>query len=101
MACSKSSQKCFSIQVAGGKLLALDKVHKFMDGVKSNGPCETIADVDRSMRHDGMRPIVGTQSPKALSPELLELVSVAVLHQFHSRDWWPYLQQKLPLPGNR
>jgi hypothetical protein len=86
----------YSIQAPGGKLLALDKVHKFMDVVKSNGPCETIADVDRSMRHDGMRPIVGTQSPKALTPELLEPVSVAVLHQFHSWDWWPHLKQKLP-----
>ena len=32
-----------------------------------------------------------------LAPELLELVSVAVLHRFHSRDWMEYLQAKTPL----
>ena len=42
--------------------------------------------------------IVSTQSPKALAPELLELVSVAVLHRFHSRDWFNYLRSKIPLP---
>lgn len=47
-----------------------------------------------------MRLVVITQSPKALGPELLELVSVAVLHQFHSQDWWTYLKQKLPLPDD-
>jgi hypothetical protein len=35
------------------------------------------------MRHEGMRVAVSTQSPKVLAPELLELVSVAVLHNFH------------------
>jgi DNA phosphorothioation-dependent restriction protein DptH len=49
------------------------------------------------MRHDGIRLVVSTQSPKALPPELLELVSIAVLHYFYSQDWWTYLRQKLPL----
>jgi hypothetical protein len=40
------------------------------------------------------------QSPLALAPELLELVSVAFLHRFHSADWFAYLSKKLPLsPG--
>lgn len=50
-----------------------------------------------SLRHDGMRVVVSSQSPKALAPELLELVSVAVLHRFHSRDWFEYLRSKIPL----
>jgi hypothetical protein len=41
--------------------------------------------------------VVSTQSPKALAPELLELLSVAVLHQFYSQDWWTYLKQKASL----
>ena len=84
----------------GGKVLALDEAHKFMEGVESDGLSEAIVDAARLMRHDGMRLIVSTQSPKALAPELLELVSVAVLHQFHSRDWWAYLRQKLPIPDS-
>jgi len=81
----------------GGKLLALDEAHKFMDGVKSDGLSEAIINVARLMRHDGIRLAVSTQSPKALAPELLELVSVAFLHHFHSQDWWDYIRQKLPL----
>jgi DNA phosphorothioation-dependent restriction protein DptH len=80
-----------------GKLLALDEAHKFMDGVASDGLSEAIVAVARLMRHDGMRLAVSTQSPLALAPELLELVTVAVLHRFHSRDWFSYLSKKLPL----
>ena len=79
-----------SAQGAGagsGKLLALDEAHKFMDGVAADGLSEAIVNVARLMRHDGMRLAVSTQSPAALAPELLELVTVAVLHRFHSRDW--------------
>ena len=32
-----------------------------------------------------------------LAPELLELVTVSVLHRFHSKDWHAYLEKKLPL----
>ncbi|ELR17156.1 uncharacterized protein ACA1_058120 [Acanthamoeba castellanii str. Neff] len=80
-----------------GKLLALDEAHKFMDGVAGDGLSEAIVAVARLMRHDGMRLAVSTQSPLALAPELLELVTVAVLHRFHSRDWFTYLAKKLPL----
>lgn len=69
-----------------------------MEGNKNDGLSEAIINVARLMRHDGIRLVVSTQSPKALSPEVLELVSVAVLHHFHSQDWWTYIRQKLPLP---
>lgn len=80
-----------------GKLLALDEAHKFMSGVASDGLSEAIVAVARLMRHDGIRLAVSTQSPLALAPELLELVTIAVLHRFHSRDWYNYLAKKLPL----
>ena len=64
-----------------GKLLVLDECHKFMSGDASDGLSAAIVDVARLMRHDGMRLLVSTQSPKALAPELLELVTVAVLHR--------------------
>lgn len=71
-----------------------------MDGIKSDGLSEAIVNIARLMRHDGMRLAVSTQSPKALAPELLELVTVAFLHRFHSHDWWTYLQSKLPLAND-
>ena len=80
-----------------GRLLALDEAHKFMHGEAEDGLSNAIVNIARLMRHDGIRLVVSTQSPKALAPELLELVTVAVLHRFHSRDWFSYLSNKLPL----
>jgi hypothetical protein len=83
-----------------GKLLALDEAHKFMNGDKSDGLSKSIVNAVRLMRHDGMRIAISTQSPLTLAPELLELVSMAVLHQFHSSDWFTYLRSKIPLEDN-
>jgi hypothetical protein len=87
----------------GAKVLAMDEAHKFMDGTAGgkDGLSKSIIDSARLMRHDGMRLVISTQSPKALAPELLELVSVAVVHRFHSHDWFSYLSSKIPLaPGH-
>ena len=86
-----------TLQTKSGKVLMLDEAHKYMSGVAGDGLSEAIVNVARLMRHDGMRLVVSTQSPKALAPELLELVTVACLHHFHSPDWWAYLKSKLPL----
>ena len=78
-------------------MLVVDEAHKFMDGAIKDGLSTAIVNCARLMRHDGMRLIISTQSPKALAPELLELVTVAVIHRFHSTDWFSYLESKLPL----
>lgn len=66
------------------------------------------------MRHHGMRVIISTQSPKSISPELLELVTVTFIHRysgcdgqvrlftlrFHSPDWFQYLKDKIPLDSS-
>mmetsp|Transcript_20203 Transcript_20203/g.46341 ORF Transcript_20203/g.46341 Transcript_20203/m.46341 type:complete len:831 (+) Transcript_20203:315-2807(+) len=86
-----------TLPTKGGKVLCLDEAHKYMDGVKADGLSSAIVNAARLMRHDGLRLLVSTQSPKALAPELLELVTVACLHHFHSPDWMSYLKSKLPL----
>jgi hypothetical protein len=83
---------------AAGKLLALDEAHRYMDGSSTDGLSASIVNAARLMRHDGLRLAVSSQSPKTLAPELLELISVCVLHRFHSPDWLKYLSAKLPLP---
>ena len=80
-----------SLPTKNGKVLMLDEAHKYMMGEKSDGLSEAIVNAARLMRH------VSTQSPKALAPELLELVTIAALHHFHSPDWFSYIKQKLPL----
>ena len=83
-----------------GKLLVLDEAHKYMTGAGGDGLSAAIVTCARLMRHDGLRLAVSTQSPAALAPELLELVSVALLHRFHSADWLAHLAKKLPLAGD-
>ena len=67
-----------------------------MDGTVADGLSSAIVNIARLMRHDGIRLVVGTQSPLVLAPELLELVTLAVIHRFHSKDWFSYLKLKLP-----
>lgn len=80
-----------------GKLLVIDEAHKFMDGVSTDGLSNAIVNIARLMRHEGIRLVVSTQSPKALAPELLELSSISIMHGFSSRDWFEHLKSKLPL----
>jgi DNA helicase HerA-like ATPase len=80
-----------------GKLLVIDEAHKFMDGVSTDGLSNAIVNIARLMRHEGIRLVVSTQSPKALAPELLELSSICIMHGFSSRDWFDHLKSKLPL----
>jgi DNA phosphorothioation-dependent restriction protein DptH len=68
-----------------------------MTGKGNEGLDKAILDAARLMRHDGLRLVISTQSPKALNPEILELVSVAILHRFQSRDWFNYLHSKIEL----
>jgi hypothetical protein len=80
-----------------GKVLALDEAHRYMDGYNEDGLSKAIVDVARLMRHDGMRLVISTQSPTILAPELLELITTVVIHRFHSKDWFSYLDTKLSL----
>ena len=70
-----------TLPTKGGKVLCLDECHKYMNGEKADGLSESIVNAARLMRHDGVRLVASTQSPKALAPELLELVTVAALHR--------------------
>lgn len=83
--------------ISGGKLLALDEAHKFMDGTTGDKLSSAIVNCARTMRHDDMRLVISTQSPLSLAPELIELSSMAILHRFYSIDWFDYLSRKIPL----
>ena len=82
-----------------GKLVAFDEAHRYM-GLRgeSDALAHTITDCARLMRHEGMRVLISTQSPKAMPEELLELTTVLVAHRYQSGDWHQYLSKKVPLP---
>jgi hypothetical protein len=87
-------------QVGGaGKLVAFDEAHRYMGlNGESDALAREITDCARLMRHEGLRLLISTQSPKAMPEELLELTTVLVAHRFQSGDWHAYLSKKVPLP---
>ncbi|UNI20495.1 hypothetical protein JDV02_006575 [Purpureocillium takamizusanense] len=70
-----------------GRVVALDEAHKYMT---NSAECETLTQAllttIRLQRHQGARVIISTQEP-TISPKLLDLCSVTMVHRFTSPDW--------------
>lgn len=87
-------QDCNSI----GRVIALDEAHKYMSSDTGSAECRTLTDrlleTIRLQRHLGARVIISTQEP-TISPKLLDLCSVTIVHRFTSPDWLRALSQHL------
>lgn len=79
------------------KLAVFDEAHKYLHHSTKDELSSTIVSTVRQMRHNGVRTVISTPSPNTIPAELLELVSITLIHRFHSMDWFGYLKQKLPL----
>ncbi|EFX05687.1 hypothetical protein CMQ_3756 [Grosmannia clavigera kw1407] len=79
-----------------GRIVALDEAHKYMRDTSggSRALTERLLEVVRNQRHQGARVIISTQEP-TVSPKLLDLCSVTVVHRFTSPDWLHVLQGHL------
>lgn len=78
-----------------GRVVALDEAHKFMND--SDG-CTILTDrlltVIREQRHLAARVFISTQEP-TISPKLLDLCNVTIVHRFTSPEWLRTLQKHL------
>ncbi|KAI9004533.1 hypothetical protein DFJ74DRAFT_743292, partial [Hyaloraphidium curvatum] len=90
--------KFLSCPAAHGRLCVFDEAHKYMRPAGTDGLSRAVVSAVRQMRHLGVRTVVSTQSPRTLPAELLELASAAVVHRFHSQDWFDVLRARLRLP---
>ncbi|KAI4101263.1 MAG: hypothetical protein LQ339_005191 [Xanthoria mediterranea] len=80
---------------AGGTILALDEAHKFLSGSDySLAFTESLVSVIRLQRHYGARIIIATQEP-TISPKLLDLCSMTIVHRFNSPSWMATLKGHL------
>ncbi|KAL8659526.1 MAG: hypothetical protein Q9226_000368 [Calogaya cf. arnoldii] len=71
----------------GGTILALDEAHKYMsESDTSVAFTESLLSVIRLQRHYGTRVIISTQEP-TISPKLLDLCSMSIVHRFTSPNW--------------
>ncbi|KAK0655120.1 hypothetical protein B0T16DRAFT_319737 [Cercophora newfieldiana] len=78
-----------------GRIIALDEAHKYMN---DSPECQTLTEAllatIRLQRHLGARIVISTQEP-TISPKLLDLCSVTVVHRFTSPDWLNALRKHL------
>jgi hypothetical protein len=78
-----------------GMLVCLDEAHKF---IKSTPAAEAFTDhlltLIREQRHNACRVVIATQEP-TVSPELLDLCSITMVHRFTSANWFVTLREHL------
>ncbi|KAG6022427.1 hypothetical protein E4U41_002264 [Claviceps citrina] len=78
-----------------GRVVALDEAHKYMtDSAESRTLTESLLTTIRLQRHLGLRVMIATQEP-TLSPRLLDLCSVTIVHRFTSPEWLQSLKRHL------
>ena len=78
-----------------GRIVALDEAHKFMgEPGTSSGLTESLLSVIRLQRHLAARVIISTQEP-TISPKLLDLCSMTIVHRFTSPAWLHALRSHL------
>ncbi|KAL8869653.1 MAG: hypothetical protein Q9174_004111 [Haloplaca sp. 1 TL-2023] len=82
-------------QTSGQTMIALDEAHKYMsEGGSSAEFTESLLSVIRLQRHLGTRIIISTQEP-TVSPKLLDLCSMTIVHRFTSPSWLDTLKAHL------
>lgn len=78
-----------------GRVVALDEAHKYMTGsAESETLTESLLSAIRLQRHLAARIFVSTQEP-IISPKLLDLCSVTIVHRFTSPEWLMSLKRHL------
>ncbi|KAL2008970.1 hypothetical protein VTN00DRAFT_7164 [Thermoascus crustaceus] len=80
----------------GGRLVALDEAHKFLstNTAEATGFTDTLLSLIRQQRHLATRVVIATQEP-TLSPGLLDLCNVTIVHRFTSPAWYKTLEHHL------
>lgn len=78
-----------------GRVAALDEAHKYMnESGEASALTEQLLATIRLQRHLGARVIISTQEP-TVSPRLLDLCSVTIVHRFTSPEWLRALRRHL------
>lgn len=57
---------------------------------------ESFLNIIRQQRHLGVRTIISTQEP-TISPRLIDLCSITIIHRFTSPKWYETIRAHLPI----
>ncbi|WEW60240.1 hypothetical protein PRK78_005725 [Emydomyces testavorans] len=81
---------------SSGRIIAMDEAHKFLTITNREALelTESLLSIIRQQRHLGTRVIIATQEP-ALSPKLMDLCDVTMVHRFTSPEWYKTLEGHL------
>ncbi|KAL5337238.1 hypothetical protein BJX70DRAFT_399881 [Aspergillus crustosus] len=83
-----------------GKLIVADEAHKYMtDTSAAKELTETFLNIIRQQRHLGVRTVVATQEP-TISPRLIDLCSLVVIHRFSSPEWYGTIRRHIPIENS-
>lgn len=66
------------------------------DGSAANALTETFLAIIRQQRHLGVRIIISTQEP-TISPRLIDLCSLTIIHRFTSPQWYKTIENHVPM----
>ncbi|KAI0470573.1 hypothetical protein GGR56DRAFT_659444 [Xylariaceae sp. FL0804] len=78
-----------------GRVVALDEAHKYMgDSAETQTLTNSLLATIRLQRHLGTRVVISTQEP-TVSPMLLDLCSITIVHRFTSPEWLRVLRGHL------
>ncbi|EED22283.1 conserved hypothetical protein [Talaromyces stipitatus ATCC 10500] len=80
-----------------GKMIVADEAHKYMTNTEAaSALTETFLNIIRQQRHLGTRIIISTQEP-TISPRLIDLCSITIVHRFSSPEWYQTIRKHLPI----
>ncbi|PLN76856.1 hypothetical protein BDW42DRAFT_198738 [Aspergillus taichungensis] len=80
-----------------GKMIVADEAHKYMtDTPAAKVLTETFLAIIRQRRHLGVRTIISTQEP-TISPRLIDLCSVTIIHRFTNPEWYKMIERHVPM----
>lgn len=78
-----------------GLAVALDEAHKFMTTTPAASKfAENLLRTVREQRHNATRVFISTQEP-TVSPQLLDLSSIVIVHRFASPAWYRAIREHL------
>ncbi|KAH3337956.1 hypothetical protein KXW81_000286 [Aspergillus fumigatus] len=80
-----------------GKMIVADEAHKYMtESPSAKELVQTFLSIIQQQRHCGVRTVICTQEP-TVSPKLIKLSSIIVIHQFTSPEWYKVIQKHVPM----
>ena len=75
------------------KLLILDDAEQYLSFEKTKTFCELVVVAMRQMNREDLRVVISTRSPMCIPEELLEELSLCVLHRFQSERWYDRIRR--------